>query len=222
MSVPPLGCDFETRRRDYQLGRAFPAYGERMTRSAFTVIVAAAALCVPPAGATAHARSFVVESGPTSQQVGDFVVWRDPTYRGAIAAFGPASFCRLIRGDPTWAMAAWLSLGLHIELRTYGSPPAGETGCTAPDSIRVAAVTLTDRRWRTTRGLRIGDRAARLKRLYPAARVHSPRSRWIVTTVSRCAIGVCPRKYVVVPRLIGRLTGGRVSAFVLPVGAQGD
>lgn len=89
---------------------------------------------------------------------------RDPTYRGAIRAFGRASACRLVSG-PTHVQARWGTLGLRVELVTFGAMPAGEMGCTRPDLIRIDRIRVRGRRWRTARGLRVGDTVERLRAL---------------------------------------------------------
>ena len=80
---------------------------------------------------------------------------------------------------------------------------------------------MTGRRWHTKRGLRIGDSAGKLHRLYP----HAPRFRegWgVVQVYRRCGAGICQAKFHWVPRLTAVLRDGRVASFVFPAGAEGD
>jgi hypothetical protein len=62
-----------------------------------------------------------------------------------------------------------------------------------------------------------------LRRLYPKAIRHRGWNAgfWLVTAREHC-IGICDTPYVTVPRLVARVNGGRVKAFVFPVHAQGE
>jgi hypothetical protein len=174
-------------------------------------------------GQTAAAKqSFVLRAGTNFQRVGDFTVRRDPTYRGAIRAFGEASRCRLVRG-PSFVEASWRSLGVTILLVTYGLIPGGETGCTRPDLIHISSIHITGSRWYTAAGLKVGQSGARLAQLYPRAILkRSQRAWWLVHVRQRCVIGVCDQEFDTVPRLIAKMRQGRVASFVFPVGAQGE
>ena len=196
---------------------------------ALAVLLAICVVPAKPSGATTEGRSFVLWAGPKFQRIGDFRVGRDPTYRGAIAAFGKASSCRLLGGSPSSAEAIWRGLGIRVRLATLGGMPAGETGCTDPGRISIVAAFVTGRRWHTTRGLEVGHTTARLRRLYPGARYHSrspytpPRTWWLVTGREVCLGAGCGRRErVTVPRLAAHVKRGRVVSFVFPVGAQGD
>ena len=167
-------------------------------------------------------QSFVLRAGANYQRVGDFTVRRDPTYRGAIRVFGEASRCRLVLG-PTSVEASWRPLGLIILLVTFGGLPEGETGCTRPDLIRISTIHITGSRWYTASGLKVGHSGARIRQLYPRA-IFRRRERawWVVHVRQRCVIGFCEREFETVPRLKAKMRNGRVSSFVLPVGAQGE
>lgn len=174
-------------------------------------------------GQTAAAKqSFVLRAGTNFQRVGDFKVRRDPTYRGAIRAFGEASRCRLVSG-PTFVEASWRPLGLTILLVTFGGMPGGETGCTRPDLIRISSIHITGERWYTAAGLKVGQSGARVAQLYPRA-IYKRRERawWLVHARERCVIGVCEHEFETVPRLKAKMRQGRVASFVFPVGAQGE
>ena len=76
------------------------------------------------------------------------------------------------------------------------------------------AVTVTGRTaWRTAVGLRVGDSAARLRRLYPRARLRTglagDSGYWLVTR--RVCAEVGGGAY---PGLLARMKGGRVAALV--------
>ena len=195
-----------------------------------SVVAAAVAIAASVAGeAQASGEPLLVRAGANFQRVGGFLVRSDPTYRGAIQAFGNASSCRLVRGSPANAIALWRSIGVRISLVTYGGMPEGETGCTAPDLIHIDRITLTGKRWRTARGLKVGDSGYRLRQLYRLARYrhlgasYFPNSYFLVQVRQRCRIGDCTgTPFLDVPRLVARMRDGRVSAIVVPVGAQGE
>ena len=187
---------------------------------------AVAALAVP-ATAQEVPGGRLIQVGSTSMRLGPFRVHSNPSYAGAIAAFGDATSCRLVRGSATWAVTTWANLQLRAELVTYGGMPAGETGCTAPDAIHISTLRVSGQQWYTSLGLRVGQPVARLKRLYPRATATRPvgrwygRGYWLVTHRTVC-LGVCDTRYVTAPRLVAEVRNGRVSAFVLVVGAQGE
>jgi hypothetical protein len=130
-------------------------------------------------------------------------------------------------------VAEWGDRHIWIDLWTLGGMPRRETGCTRPDLIHVSEARLTDSRWRTWRGLHVGDSAARLRRLYPYAhydlgeRFDAPprRQYWLVKRHGPC-IGVCSpaeqRDGVDYPRLTAQVRNGQVIAFWLPVFGQGE
>jgi hypothetical protein len=165
-------------------------------------------------------------------RLGGYRIEKDPTYGGAVTALGPSSFCRLVKNrflgvDRAHALAKWTPLGVTIELRTYGPLPQAKTACTAPDVIRVHTVRATDKRWRTARGLRVGDSVTRLRALYSSAKaVHElpgwyARGYWLVTRSVGGYEGIGGLRPTA-PVLVAETVHGRVTAFVLVVGAEGD
>ena len=105
------------------------------------------------------------------------------------------------------------------ELKARGSAKslgAGGSAC-KPDLGRAqVARVLRDERWHTARGLHVGDRLRRLKRLYPSVRRHG-RAYWLVT--GRNVFGPRPSRYAV---LAATVQSGRVSSFTLSIGAAGE
>jgi hypothetical protein len=168
--------------------------------------------------------SHVIRTSATIQHLGGWRIERDPTLRGATRALGAPTSCRVLDG-PDHAVAVWRPLGVTVELRTYGSLRAGETGCTAPGHIQVDHVRVTSRSWLTSLGLRVGDSTQKLRRLYPTARLKHgpwPRAYWLVTRRGGC-VGVCgTRRFVTIPVLLAEVRHGNVAAFYLQVGAEGD
>jgi hypothetical protein len=169
--------------------------------------------------------SHVIRTSATIQHLGGWRIERDPTLRGAIRALGPPTSCRLV-GAPDHALAVWRPLGVTVELRTYGSLRTGETGCTALGHIQVDHVRVTSRSWITALGLRVGDSTGKLRHLYPKARLRKfgrlPRAYWLVTRWGSC-VGLCDAPpLTTLPVLLAEVRGGKVTAFYLHVGAEGD
>jgi hypothetical protein len=172
---------------------------------------------------------WVLRAGPSFQQVGRFHIDSDPTYRGALRAFGPASSCKLAVID-SGAIVHWADLGLRIRIATLGAFPAGKTACTAPADLQVDNVRITSTRWRTSLGLRVGSSMRLLRRLYPRATYHQSgrsegfpaQSYWLVTTRRAC-LGSCgSTRFVTVPQLAAGVREGKVAFFSFRVGAQGE
>lgn len=100
--------------------------------------------------------------GPTYVIVGDEDIGgfpRDGTVSRAIEIFGAPSSRD---GDFEGCTLTWRRLGLTMT--TYF--PLGESDPCGP-TARHSSTTVTDPRWQTSDGLRIGDPVADLRRLYP-------------------------------------------------------
>jgi hypothetical protein len=176
--------------------------------------------------------SFVIRASSTVMRLGHYSIDGNPTYAGAAAVLGPSDSCRLVKNrfvglDRSHAVANWAALGVVIELRTYGSLPRGKTGCSARHLIRVHTVKATDRRWRTSRGLRVGDSVSHLRRLYPSATAahrlagwYSP-GYWLVTRHVGGYEGI-GGLHPTAPVLVAETADGSVTAFVFVVDAEGD
>jgi hypothetical protein len=81
------------------------------------------------------------------------------------------------------------------------------------------SATIASRRWRTTKGLRVGSTIAQLRNLYPAARFRDPgfapyRGWWLVPRRTCVEVGAQPY-----PGLLARVARGRVTALVMLVTA---
>ena len=158
--------------------------------------------------------SFVIRASSTLMRLGHYSIDGHPTYAGAAATLGHSDSCRLVKNR-------------FVGLRTYGSLPPAKTGCTAPNLIRVHTVKATDRRWRTSRGLRVGDSVSRLRRLYPSAKAahelagwYSP-GYWLVTRHVGGYEGI-GGLHPTAPVLVAETVDGRVTGFVFVVDAEGD
>jgi hypothetical protein len=183
--------------------RAIPA-------AAATLAAAAALLAAAPA---ADARPFVIEAtgsetGPgVVRAIGDFRPARNPRLRAAIRAYGQTTSRR---GGGEICRVRWANIGVRITFQNFG----GVDSCT-PSGGRAQKAVVDDDRWRTGKGLRIGNEITRLRRLYPDAQ-RTPRGFRLVEGI--LPFGQ-PRRYAV---LGARVSGGRVSAFTMFIGAAGD
>jgi hypothetical protein len=178
--------------------------------AAATLSVAAGLATASPAGA----RPFVVEArgSETSlgvvRAIGDFRPARNPRLGAAIRAFGRPSSRR---GGGEICRVRWADLGVRITFQNFG----GVDSCEPSGGRAQKAVVGGDSRWRTAKGLRVGNSVARLTRLYPRAR-RTPRG-------FRLAQGILPFGAPMPYAVLGaRVAGGRVRAFTLFVGAAGD
>jgi len=126
---------------------------------------------------------------------------RDGVVAKAIEVFGEPTD-RQNAGDT--CLLRWPSHG--IVMNTYylnqgneGPDPCGPQG-------RHTSTTVTDRRWRTSAGLKIGDSLGRLRGLYRKAKKDGP-SQWRLTTRSFVGLPF--------PGLEARLKNGRVVSFTV-------
>lgn len=174
-------------------------------------VVLAGSLAAPVA---ADARSFVIKArgSQTSlgsvQAIGDFKPATDPTLRAAIRAYGQPTSAT---GGGEICRVRWRALGVRIRFQNFG----GRDSCKPRGGRAQKAFLIGDRRWRTPRGLHLGDRLRKLTRLYPRAR-RTPFGYRIVAGV--LPFGE-PHPYAV---LGARITDRRVRAFTLFIGAAGD
>jgi hypothetical protein len=177
------------------------------------LLVTLAALLTAPSAASA--RPFTIEAQGSASSfgevraIGEFRPARDPTYAAALQAFGDPEAERPRFGG-TSCRVSWHGQGLKIAFANFG----GGSACD-PELGRSQSARAYGRRWRTVRGLRIGNGLRRLQQLYPRATRHG-RSWWLLTAVS--FIGET-RRY---PVLAATVPGRRVRSFSLSIGAAGD
>jgi hypothetical protein len=163
------------------------------------VLVAAAATTA--ASAPAAVAPYVIHS---DRSAGGIVIARSLPAT-AIARFGqPASR----RAEGPSCLMYWPRLKVAIRFLDFERRPC-KNGV-------AAVVTITSREhWRTAVGLRVGDRIARLWRLYPQASrqigTYTPYAGyWLVTRRACAEVGSAPY-----PGLLARARNGRVTALVL-------
>jgi hypothetical protein len=180
-----------------------------------TLIAAAlfAAVLSAAAAAPADARPFVIEArgsetGPgIVRAIGDFRPARNPRLGAAIRAYGETTSRR---GGGEICRVRWANIGVRITFQNFGGVDSCE-----PSGGRAQKAVVDDDRWRTGKGLRIGNEISRLRRLYPDAERTSRGFRLVEGILP---FGQ-PRRYAV---LGARVSDGRVRAFTMFVGAAGD
>lgn len=113
-------------------------------------------------------KSLELRVDEASTVIGDYRAEDDPTLRGAPAVFGEPSECRILPVTK-FSLVRWRQLGLRMEFGSYGGYPRGGNACVSRAHARLSRVYVTGPRWRTSRGLRVGDTQDRLAELYPKA-----------------------------------------------------
>jgi hypothetical protein len=116
----------------------------------------------------------------------------------AVAAYGPPS------AHGTTCTGRWPTASLALGFLSFESNP-----CSAGVLVHAVA---TGTRWRTNRGLRVGDTRARLRALYPRARAR--RDGWWLVTRHACA-EVGGQAFA---GLLARMGHRRVAGFVVTAG----
>ena len=165
------------------------------------LIVALAVACAFAATAAASP-SFVIKG---DEWIGTFAVKKNGTLGGLEAAFGKPG-----RLTPTQdgCTALWGSIGLRVSLYNL----AGGNPCKPKTGFHSTSV-MTGKRWSTNKGLRIGDAVARLKALYPKAKLHGSQY-WLVPRFTQATGSY--------PGLAANVVAGKVSAFQVIWGAGGE
>lgn len=166
------------------------------------VVVVAAVVVTAPSAAVPRNDSLLV----LDVRAGPYHYLGRGSYRAAVAAFGPPA---LSQARANVCRASWPHAGIVVSFAT--APPACSAG-----GLREAAwygMTLFGPRWRNTRGLRVGDSVARVRRLYPGARYERrvPGRLWLVLVRRR-------RDELDLARLAVAVERGRVTAIEVPAG----
>ena len=96
-------------------------------------------------------------------RIGPFQVQRGKLAT-AIKAFGTPSAIRHVAGSQYLCETRWKPVGLRLTFYVLG----GSSDACVPEQGCFRNALITGPRWRTAKGLRIGDSRARLAALYPA------------------------------------------------------
>ena len=138
--------------------------------------------------------------------IGDFKPARNPSLGAAVDAYGvPSSKRRVSRHG---CRVGWNGPGVKILFANLGGGGACARG-------RAQTARAFGDRWRTAKGLRVGQGLARLRRMYPSATRHRD-VWWLVTGLN--LIGEQHRY----PVLSATVRGGSVRSFALQILAAGD
>ena len=176
------------------------------------VMVLAAFGMTPPSVQAGN--SFVVSARAPrgDQRIGPYSVTsaRDAGqgYVAAVGAFGqPSSRRPHGTGESRLCDLRWAGLGLEMTFESSAPDPCA--GASLATSVWSGA-TAYGARWRTDKGLRVGDSVARLHRLYPAALSRAQSHAWALVFV-RGEVGVTVYLQAVI-------RAGRVTSLDLPPG----
>jgi len=134
--------------------------------------------------------------------LGGYKASQSASMRSAVAFFGAPS--REIDRSGGGCVSVWSSLGVTITFENIYDPAAS---CASQRGLPNVA-RMRGRRWRTERGLRVGDPIAKLRRRYPTATFHGGEW-WLITTHANLG---SPHYY---PVLAAEVHAGRVRAFRL-------
>jgi hypothetical protein len=113
---------------------------------------------------------------------------------------------------------------VRVELANYGFLPGGASAC-SPHYGRIQFISTIGSRWRTDRGLRVGDDVPAVLAAYPEAsdRQWAGVGRvWLLRPYETTCIGECDSDTVLVSAVLAQVRGGRVTRFHSPVGAAGE
>ncbi len=169
----------------------------------FVFVLIGFALLTGHADADALNKSYVIQG---NTQIGSYKLRVDPTLQGAIEVFGTPT--RVKRTGPQgWnaCAARWAAHGINIWFYNL----AGQDSC-KPQYGAFGSATMTDKRWRTLKGLRIGDTYQKLTRLYSPRHF---RGKWAVL-VSEIRRADCSLpKGCLFPMVEAKVMNGRVVAF---------
>ena len=161
--------------------------------------------------AQAQNKSYVIQG---NVQIGSYKLSVDPTLQGAIEVFGaPTRVKRGPRDGWNSCTARWAEHGVSIWFYNL----AGQDSC-KPQYGAFGSATLTDKRWRTAKGLRIGDTYQKLTRVY---RPRHFAGQWTVLLSELRRADCSLPKGCLFPKLEAKVMDGRVVAFRVNATAGG-
>jgi lysophospholipase L1-like esterase len=146
---------------------------------------------------------FLGESGSTTGV--------EPTVGNAISTFGSPRFRGQSYGAPG-CLLRWPSFSLTGTSDDFGGGPpcGGEAG--------IVELSVLGGRWRTNRGLRVGDSDSRLRRLYPTAYVDPYKEHTMVLVEERSVVGTSGT----IPRLSATIIDTEVASISIHIYGAGE
>lgn len=152
----------------------------------------------------------VIRAGPAGvSYLGPWHVASHGTYREALSALGSPD---VVANGSGICTRGWRTLGLRILFTTFGGGSACKDTFAQSGSIQGNG---GRQRWRTTRGLRIGDPVATVDRLYPGAIKH--RNARVIAYNLHSPVGTGRLDIIT-----AQLARNHVSSFKLWFGVAGD
>jgi hypothetical protein len=186
--------------------------GMPMATLRMSIMIVALGMAVPVSATAAgvtQPTSYVIHA---DHRLGTFVTGGpDATLPTAVSTFGTPSSVRRHTSD---CVARWASIGLQMTFIFGTSNPC-------VDGVFIAA-TINGKMWRTALGLRVGASATSVAARYPHATYHSSggptAAGWWLIVRHQCKMvgGPHPPAY---PSLLTRVSGKRISAFVIQFAA---
>ncbi len=173
----------------------------------------AALLLGAGASAAAAATSIRWKDGKLTQ-IGDLSLSSTPTIGRAREAFGAPTSKRL--ESEVQCVVDWTPIALRAYFVNLGGQQPGQTTC-SPSVGKLQSAEIRGRAFQTQNGLRVGDTLARLRKLHPTARRRGA-SWWLATAPD--VFSDRPGARISIVR--ANVKDGRVSAFVLWIGAAGE
>jgi hypothetical protein len=199
---------------DSLYGMLLPNQGGRARRAAIFAAVSfvLAGVAAPAAAARPGGTIHTGPNGVTA--LGSWHVSSHPGFPAAVRALGAASAVKAhSSGNSCTATGTWGKFGLRVLFTSFSVDPYCAAARAQTGTISGAA---GRRHWQTSRGLRVGDGLATLKRLYPGA-VHAPGG-WAIVYSLHSVIAEGSRLDIVT----AQIKHHHVSAFRLWIGGAGD
>lgn len=182
-------------------------------RVRLVLLAACAALLLAETAAAAPSTTIRWSNGRVTQ-IGALKTTGSPTIGRATDAFGEATRKRL--DGKVLCVVDWAPLGLRGNFVNLGGPRPDATTC-SPDVGKLQTAEIRGSGFQTPPGLRVGAPLARLKKLHPGARQRG--ATWWLATAPNVLGGDGSGRF---PIVRANVKGGKVTAFVLWIGAAGE